>query len=55
VAGGECRAICKRDSPVDLPPDLRYYALAVGIGANILNLLMVSVLVGRQRHRARHA
>jgi MFS family permease len=31
-----------------------YYApaFAVGIGANILNLLMVSVLVGRQRHRA---
>jgi len=29
--------------------------VAVGIGANILNLLMVSVLVGRQRHRAVHA
>jgi MFS family permease len=31
-----------------------YYepAFAVGIGTNILNLLMVSVLVGRQRHRA---
>jgi MFS family permease len=36
---------------------LGYYvpAFAVGIGANILNLLMVSVLVGRQRHRAVHA
>jgi hypothetical protein len=34
-----------------------YYApaFAVGIGANILNLLMVSVLVGRRRHRAVHA
>ena len=33
---------------------LGYYApaFAVGIGANVLNLLMVSVLVGRQRHRA---
>jgi MFS family permease len=32
---------------------LGYYApaFAVGIGANVLNLLMVSVLVGRQRHR----
>jgi MFS family permease len=36
---------------------LGYYApaFAVGIGANILNLLMVSMLVGRQRHRAVHA
>jgi MFS family permease len=36
---------------------LGYYApaFAVGIGANILNLLMVSVLVGRQRHRAVYA
>jgi MFS family permease len=36
---------------------LGYYApaFAVGIGANILNLLMLSVLVGRQRHRAVHA
>jgi len=36
---------------------LGYYApaFAVGIGANILNLLLVSVLVGRQRHRAVHA
>ena len=34
-----------------------YYApaFAVGIGANILNLLMVGVLVGRQRYRASHA
>jgi MFS family permease len=34
-----------------------YYApaFAVGIGANILNLLLVSVLVGRQRHRAVYA
>jgi MFS family permease len=33
---------------------LGYYApaFAVGIGANVLNLLMVSMLVGRQRHRA---
>jgi MFS family permease len=33
---------------------LGYYApaFAVGIGANILNLLIVSVLVGRRRHRA---
>ena len=33
---------------------LGYYApaFAVGIGANILNLLVVSVLVGRRRHRA---
>src|ERR1700730_13780158 len=31
-----------------------YYAPAftVRIGANIINLLMISVLVGRQRHRA---
>ena len=31
-----------------------YYApaFAVGIGANLLNLLMIIVLVGRQRHRA---
>jgi MFS family permease len=36
---------------------LGYYApaFALGIGANILNLLMVSVLVGRQRHRAVYA
>jgi MFS family permease len=36
---------------------LGYYApaFAVGIGANILNLLIVSVLVGRQRHRAVYA
>jgi MFS family permease len=36
---------------------LGYYApaFAVGIGANILNLLLVSVLVGRQRHRAAYA
>jgi MFS family permease len=36
---------------------LGYYApaFALGIGANILNLLMISVLVGRQRHRATHA
>jgi MFS family permease len=36
---------------------LGYYApaFAVGIGANILNLLLVSVLVGRQRHRAVYA
>jgi MFS family permease len=34
-----------------------YYApaFAVGIGANILNLLVVSVLVGRQRHRMAYA
>jgi hypothetical protein len=33
---------------------LGYYApaFAVGIGANILNLLMVSVPVGRKRHHA---
>jgi MFS family permease len=30
-------------------------AFAVGIGTNIVNLLMISVLVGRQRHRAVHA
>jgi MFS family permease len=36
---------------------LGYYApaFAVGIGTNILNLLMISVLVGRQRHRAAYA
>jgi hypothetical protein len=36
---------------------LGYYApaFAVGIGANILNLLVVSVRVGRQRHRAAYA
>jgi predicted MFS family arabinose efflux permease len=36
---------------------LGYYApaFAFGIGTNILNLLMVSVLVGRYRHRAAHA
>jgi hypothetical protein len=27
-------------------------AFAVGIGANILNVLLISVLVGRKRHRA---
>jgi predicted MFS family arabinose efflux permease len=34
-----------------------YYAPAftVGIGANILNLLMISMLVGRQRHRTVYA
>lgn len=33
---------------------LRYYApaFAVGIGANILNLLIISVLVGRKRQHA---
>jgi MFS family permease len=30
-------------------------AFAVGIGANIINMLMVGMLVGRQRHRAVHA
>jgi predicted MFS family arabinose efflux permease len=36
---------------------LGYYApaFALGIGANILNLLMVSVLVARRRHRAAYA
>src|SRR5450755_4711525 len=36
---------------------LGYYApaFALGIGANILNLLVVSVLVGRRRHRAVYA
>jgi len=36
---------------------LGYYApaFALGIGTNILNLLMVSVLVGRHRHRAAYA
>jgi MFS family permease len=36
---------------------LGYYApaFAVGIGANILNMLVVGVLVGRQRHRAVYA
>ena len=36
---------------------LGYYApaFAAGIGANILNLLMVGVLVGRQRYRAVYA
>jgi predicted MFS family arabinose efflux permease len=36
---------------------LGYYApaFAVGVGTNILNLLMLSVLVGRQRHHAVHA
>jgi MFS family permease len=36
---------------------LGYYApaFAVGIGANILNLLVVGVLVGRRRHRAVYA
>jgi hypothetical protein len=35
---------------------LGYYAPAfvLGIGANILNLLMISLLVARQRHRAAH-
>jgi MFS family permease len=33
---------------------LGYYApaFAVGIGANIVNLLIISVLVGRKRHHA---
>jgi MFS family permease len=36
---------------------LGYYApaFAVGIGTNVLNLLMISVLVGRKRHRALRA
>ena len=36
---------------------LGYYApaFALGIGTNILNLLLVSVLVGRHRHRAAYA
>jgi predicted MFS family arabinose efflux permease len=36
---------------------LGYYApaFAVGIGANLLNLLIISVLVGRTRQRARQA
>ena len=36
---------------------LGYYApaFAFGIGANILNLLVVSLLVGRRRHRAVYA
>jgi predicted MFS family arabinose efflux permease len=36
---------------------LGYYApaFAAGIGTNILNLLMIIVLVGRQRHRAAYA
>ncbi len=36
---------------------LGYYApaFAVGIGANVLNLIVVCVLVGRQRHRAAYA
>ena len=36
---------------------LGYYApaFALGIGTNVLNLLLVSVLVGRRRHRAVHA
>ena len=36
---------------------LGYYTLAfaVGIGANIINLLMISVLVGRQRQRTVYA
>ena len=36
---------------------LGYYApaFALGIGANILNLLMISMLVGRQRYRAAYA
>jgi MFS family permease len=40
-----------------LSDHLGYYApaFAVGIGANLLNLLTVSVLVGRQRRRAVHA
>jgi MFS family permease len=35
---------------------LGYYApaFALGIGTNILNLLMISLLVARQRHRATH-
>jgi MFS family permease len=34
-----------------------YYApaFAAGIGANLLNLLVVCILVGRQRHRAVYA
>jgi MFS family permease len=36
---------------------LGYYApaFALGIGANVLNLLMITMLVGRQRHRAAYA
>jgi MFS family permease len=36
---------------------LGYYApaFAAGIGANIANLILISVLVGRQRYRARYA
>jgi cyanate permease len=36
---------------------LGYYApaFAAGVGANILNLLIVGVLVGRKRHLARGA
>jgi len=36
---------------------LGYYApaFAAGVGANILNLLVVGVLVGRQRYRAVYA
>ena len=34
-----------------------YYApaFAAGVGANLLNLLLVGVLVARQRYRAAHA
>jgi MFS family permease len=36
---------------------LGYYApaFALGIGSNVLNLLMITMLVGRQRHRAAYA
>ena len=36
---------------------LGYYApaFALGIGANVLNLLMITMLVGRQRYRAAYA
>jgi hypothetical protein len=36
---------------------LGYYApaFAVGLGANVLNLMLVSLLVGRQRYRAAYA
>jgi hypothetical protein len=36
---------------------LGYYApaFALGIGANVLNLLVITMLVGRQRYRAAYA
>jgi hypothetical protein len=37
------------------PLRILWVAFAASVGANILNLLMVNVLVGRQRHNAVYA